>query len=199
MSTVNIIKHPIEKISAELKRNAWTAIIESIVTIALGIFLIVWPDTVVKVIAYVVGVFFIVKGAYQIINYLIVGGQKDFFNDDLLGGVISVLIGVAALLLGEEITNVFRIVVGIWMVYEALVRMNTAIKIHAAGIDAWVYVLIISIIMLLLGIIVTFYSGALATMIGWIMIVSGVIGIVSDTVFIQYVNKIADALTKKEK
>ena len=201
MSTMEIIKRPIEKISGDLKKSAWTAIFESLITIVLGIFLIAWPDVVVKVIAYIVGVFFVVKGAYQIINYFVVKGQNDFFNNNLLGGVISLLIGIAALVMGEELTNIFRIVIGIWMIYESLVRMNTSIKLHAAGFNVWKYVLILALMMLTLGVFVTFYQGAVVTLIGWMMILTGVIGIVGDVMFIQYVNKIAETLTggKKEK
>ena len=194
---MEVIKQPVEKIGGALKKNAWAAIFESIVTVVLGILLIAWPDTIIKIIAYVVGVFLIIKGAYQTINYFIVKGQNDFFNNNLLSGVISLLLGLALILIGEEIINVFRIIIGIWMIYEALVRINTAIKLHAVGISAWKYVLILAIMVLVLGIFVTFYSGAVVTLIGWMMILAGVIGIVSDTMFIQYVDKVSNIITSK--
>ena len=67
-----IIKHPVEQISGDVKQSAWVAIIESLATIILGIFLIAFPDAVIKVIAYIVGIFLVIKGAYQIINYFVV-------------------------------------------------------------------------------------------------------------------------------
>ena len=85
------------------------------------------------------------------------------------------------------------------MIYESLVRINTSIKLHAAGILAWRYILIFALIMLVLGIFVTFSSGALPTLIGWIMIVSGIASIIGDIMFIQYVDKITDVLTGKTK
>ena len=197
MAKAEIIKRPVEQIGSDLKKSAWSAIFESLVTIVLGILLIAWPDTVVKIIAYVVGAFLIIKGAYQVINYFIVKGQNDFFNNSLLTGVISLLIGLALLLIGEEIVNVFRIVIGIWMIYEALVRISTSIKLHAANIPAWSYMLILALIMLLLGVFVTFNTGAVVTLIGWMMILAGIIGIVGDVMFIQYVNIIAETLTGK--
>lgn len=197
MAKAEIIKRPIDKISGDLKKSAWFSTFESLITVILGILLIAWPDTAIKVIAYVVGVFLIVKGAYQVINYFVVKGQKDFFNNSLLAGVISLLIGLALLLIGEEIVNVFRIVIGIWMIYESLVRINTSIKFHAAGIQAWRYILILAILMLVLGVFVTFYKGAVVTLIGWMLVLTGIIGIIGDVMFVQYVNKIADALTGK--
>ena len=199
MAKVEIIKHSAEKISGNLKQSAWMAVIESLATIVIGILLVVWPDVVIKVIAYVVGVFFIVKGAYQIINYFVVKGQTDFFNNGLLFGVISVLVGITALVIGEEIANIFRIIIGIWMIYESLVRINTAIKLHAANIQAWKYILILALIMLVLGMFVTFYSGAIITLIGWMMVLVGIVGIIGDVMFIQYVDTLITKITGSTK
>ena len=199
MAKTEVIKHPVETIGGDLKKSAWAAIFESLITIILGIFLIAWPDTVVKIIAYVVGTFFVIKGAYQVINYFLIKGQQDFFNNSLLSGVVSILIGLTLFLMGEEIANVFRIVIGVWVIYESLVRISTSIKLHAAGIQAWKYTLILALMMLVLGVFVTFNSGAVVTLIGWLMILAGFIGVVGDIIFVQYVNKIADIITGKVK
>ena len=197
MSKVEIIKRPVEKISDDLKKSAWGAIIESLVTMILGVLFITWPDTVIKILAYIIGTFFVVKGAYQIINYFMVKGQNDFFNNNLLSGVVFVLVGIVALVMGQELANVFRIVIGIWMIYESLVRINTAIKLNAVGIGAWKSILILALIMLVLGVFVTFNTGAVFTLIGWTMIMTGLIGIVGDAMFMQYVNQVVEKITGK--
>lgn len=199
MSKAEIIKHPIEQLGSNLKKSAWAAVLESLITLVLGVLLIVWPDIVIKIIAYVVGTFLIIKGAYQVINYFVIKGQNDFFNNNLLSGVISVLIGLALLLIGEEIANVFRIIIGIWMIYESLVRINISIKFHAAGINSWQYILILALAMLVLGVFVTFYSGAIVSLIGWMMVAVGVIGIISDTMFVQHINQVTEAINGKIK
>ena len=198
MTKAEIIKKPVENMGSSLKQSAFMAVIESLATVVLGVCLIAWPGMVIKIISYVAGIFFVVKGAYQVINYFVVKGQHDFFNNDLLAGIISVLVGVTVLVMGEEIAQVFRIVIGIWMIYEALVRMNTAIKMHAAGISAWKYILILALLMLVLGVFVTFYSGAVVALIGWMMVITGAVGIIGDVVFIQYVNMLVDKLTGRD-
>ena len=190
-----IIKRPVERIGSDLKMTAWSSIFGSIALMILGVLCVVWPDTIVKILAYLIGAFFIIKGSYDVISYFMIGGQNDFFNNILLSGVVSILIGIAALLIGEDIANIFRIVLGIFIIYESLVRINTATKLASVGIPSWRYILVIALIMMVLGIFVTFYSGAVVTMIGWVMIVTGVIGIVSDAVFISHVNAVVDALT----
>lgn len=197
MSKVEIIKRPVEQIGSNVKKTAWMSIVESLVLIILGIFLIIWPDIIIKILAYLVGVFFIVKGGFQIINYYMEKGQEDFFNNGLLAGIISVLIGVTALIMGEGIAGVFRIIIGIIIIYESLVRINTATKLAHAGIAEWRYILIIALVMLVLGVYVTFSSGAVVALIGAIMVAAGIIGVVGDALFIKHVNLIIEKLTKK--
>ncbi len=199
VSKAEIIKKPTEKISANLKKSAWSAAIESLLIIIFGILMVVWPDITTLVIANVLGAIFIISGVYQIINYFVVKGQNDFFNNGLLIGVISLLVGIAAILVGENIAQVFRIIIGIWIVYEALVRMNTALKMHSVGVKAWSYVLLIAICMLAVGIFVTFNAGAVIQLIGWMMILTGIFGIVGDILFVQYTNTIASVITGKTK
>ena len=191
---VEIIKRPMEQIGGDIKKTAWSAVIESLVIMVLGVLFVAWPDTMARVVAYLVGAFFIIKGAFQIINYFMEKGQNDFFNNGLLNGVVSALIGIAALVIGVDIANTFRAIVGILLIYESLVRINTGMKLSTAGIPIWKYVLIIALVILVLGIFVTFND--VATVIGWMMIIAGLVGIVGDVMFIQHVNQVVEKLTK---
>ena len=197
MHKAEIIKRPVEQVGSSIKKLAWSAILESLALVILGILFIVLQETIVKALAYLIGVFFIVKGGFQIISYYMEKGQNDLFNNGLLSGVISVLIGVALLIVGEEIAHVFRVVIGVIITYESLVRINTASKLSVAKIDAWKYILIVALVMLVIGVFITFNSGAVVTLIGWMMTLAGIVGIVGDAVFIQYVNKVIDAFTGK--
>ena len=124
MSKVEIIKRPIEQVSGDLKKTAWSAVIESLALIVLGILFIVFRDTMIHILSYIVGIFFIVKGGFQIVNYFMEKGQNDFLNNGLLSGVVSVLIGIAALVIGDDIAHVFRVIIGIIIVYESLVYQH---------------------------------------------------------------------------
>lgn len=204
MAEVEIIKRPEEggkqstnkKAGQVIKKSAWMAFFESLASIVLGILLVVWPNEVIKLIALILGAFLAVKGAYRIINYFLNQGQKDFFNNDLFWGTVSVLAGITIMIIGEGIAGAFRIVVGIWIIYEALMRLNTTLKLHAANVPAWRYTLIVALLMLVLGIFVTFNSGAVTILIGWMMILAGVIGVVGDVMFMQYVGALVERLSK---
>ncbi len=198
MSKVEIVKQKSNNINSNLKKTAWTAIAESLALIIVGVLLIACADVIVKVIAYIIGVFFVVKGGCQIVNYFMVKGQNDFFNSELLIGIISALVGTVALIMGPELLGVFRIIVGIWIIYEALSRINTAIKLNAADIPAWRYILALAILMLVLGIFITFNTGAVFQLVGWLMVVTGVVSIISDVMFTQYIAQVAEVINKKK-
>lgn len=196
MSKVEIIKRPIEQVGSDIKKTAWSAIIEALILIVLGISLVLWPDTVIKILAYLIGAFFIVKGGFRIFNYFMEKGQNDFFNNGLLLGVISVLVGIVAVVMGEGIASIFRIIIGVLIIYESLVRLNLATKLASANIGDWKYILCFALIMLVLGIFITFNTGAVVALIGGIMIATGIIGIIGDFVFIKHINKVISKLTK---
>ena len=194
-----IIERPIEQVSSTLKKTAWSSMFEALALIILGILFVIWPDTMVKILAYLVGAFFIIKGGYAVANYYIQKGQQDFFNNGLLSGIVCILVGVAALIIGEDIAKIFRVIIGILIIYESLVRINTASKLHSVGVNTWRYILALAIIMLVMGIIITFSNGAIVSLIGAVMIVTGIIGLVGDVIFVQHVNAVVDKLTSKEK
>ena len=202
MSKVEIIKRPDdprsagEKLGSTIKKSAWMAFFESLLMVIFGILLVAWSDLVIKAIAYVVGGFLVIRGGYQIANYFAVKGRNDFFNNDLLWGIIITLLGAVILVKGEEIASAFRIVVGIWMIYEALVHMNTASKLNAAKVSSWRYSLIMALVMLLIGLFITFNTGAVAALVGWMMILCGMISLVGNVVFMQHVNAIIEKITK---
>lgn len=191
------IKRPGERIGNDIKRTAWGSAAESVILVIIGLLFIICPETIEKALAYIIGIFFIAKGVYNILVYYMEKGQQDFFNNGLLSGIASILIGAVVLAIGQNIAGVFRVIIGIIIIYESLVRINTASKLSSVGVDTWRSVLLLALIMLVLGIFITFNTGAVVTLIGWIMIVAGIIGIVGDIVFIKHVNIVIDKLSKK--
>ncbi len=196
MTKAEIIKQPVEQIGGDVKKTAWAGMAEFLALIIFGILCVVMPETIVKVAAYIVGAFFLIKGGFVVIEYFMEKGQKDYYNNKLLSGIVSVLIGIAAFVIGEDLARVFSVIIGIIIIYEALVRINTASKLHAAGLDTWKQLVVISLIMLLVGIFVTFGTGGVVPLVGWMMVLCGVIGIVGETYFIQQINTFINKVSK---
>ena len=96
------------------------------------------------------------------------------------------------MVLWEQFSNVIGIVVGAWMIYGALVRMNSAIKLHASGVKDWFYVMLLSLVMLALGIYMVISVGAVLAVVGWVMIAAAVVGIIDDAVFMKNIDAITE-------
>lgn len=182
-----------EPIVRRAKSVGWMAILESIIIGVLGGLLIWNPDGMMKLIFYIVGILLIVKGVYKIVNYFAVHGRYDFYNNDLLYGIIALVFGILAVVLWEQLSGAIGLVVGAWMIYGALVRMNTAIKLHSAGVKEWFYVLLLSLVMLALGIYMIVSVGTVLVIVGWVMIASAVIGVIDDIVFMRHIDAITEA------
>ena len=198
MVKAEIIKRPVEQAGKDIKKSAWSSVLESFILIIFGALCVIWPDTITQAIAYLVGAFFIVRGGIILIDYFAASAQNSS-NNKLLSGVICVILGVIAIVAGQDIAHVFSIVIGVFIIYEALVRLNAALRLRSANSDSWKEVAAISIIMMVIGIIVTFAAGGAMMLAGWLMIVTGIIGIVGDVIFIQHVNMVVDKLTGKKK
>ena len=199
MSKVEIIKRPVEQAGKDIKLSAWSSVLESLILVIFGILCVIWPNTIIQAIAYLVGAFFIVRGGILLIDYFAAPQQKGNYNNKLLSGVICVILGVIAIVAGQDIAHVFSIIIGVFIIYAALVRLNAALRLRSANANGWKEVGAISILMMILGILVTFAAGGAVMLAGWLMIATGVIGIVGDVIFIQHVNMVVDKLTGKKK
>lgn len=175
------------------KSTNWLSILESVVIGVLGVFLITNPNWITQIIFYIIGIFLMVKGVYKIVNYFVVHGKSDFYNNDLLYGVIALIFGILIVVLWEKLSDAIGIVVGAWMIYGALVRLNAAIKLHAVGAKNWFYVLLLSLLMLALGIYLIIYAGAgfIVQVVGTVMIIAAVVGIIDDAVYMKELGELS--------
>lgn len=178
----------LDQVRKAIKSAGIMSLIESILLGVLGVIVVLNPDTTMTVISYIVGGFLIVFGVYKIINYFAVRGMYDFSNNQLLSGVVAFLIGVLVIMLGAEIGGFFRVIIGIWLIYAALARMNTSIKLHVAGIKSWGYVLLVAALMMLIGIFILFNAGAVISLVGWAMIGTAVLGAIDDVIFLTNID-----------
>ena len=177
----------IEKI---FKKSGWLSIIESVIFAVLGLIVIWHPEGTVKVISYIIGIAFIALGIYKVFNYLSSKGKYDFYNYDFLYGLMAIIIGIVAIVYSTTIGSVFRVIIGVWIIYSSFMRIGLSLKLKNQGFSVWVYSLILALIMLVLGLVITLNQGAIIQTIGVLMIVSSVIDIIEDVIFMRNVKEI---------
>ncbi len=177
----------IEKI---FKKSGWIAIIESVIIALLGAVIIWKPEGTIKAISYILGSIFILTGIFKTINYISAKGKYDFYNYDLIYGLMACILGIVTIVYSNTIGTIFRVIIGIWIIYSSFIRMNLSLKLKALNLQVWVYSLILALVMFICGLYVAMNSGAVIITIGVIMIISSIIDIVEDIIFMRNVKDI---------
>ena len=173
-----------------LKKSSWVDILVSIIFAIIGIFMIIKNDLAIKIISYVFGGIFIIIGIIKIIDYFLSKGKYDFYNYDLVYGIITIIIGLVIIFCSGLIESIFRIIIAFWIIYSGLIRLSLSLKLHAAQIDMWSLSLILSIIMIIGGLYMFFQSGALILTIGIIILSYSIIDLIESIIFMKYVDEL---------
>lgn len=71
--------------------------------------------------------------------------------------------------------------------YSALIRISLSVKLKTQNLNIWLSSLVLACIMLICGLYITLNSGAIIITIGIMMIVSSVIDIIEDIMFMKSV------------
>ena len=177
-----------EYIQKILKKSGTIGILESVLFAILGLILILKPEETVKAISYILGAIFILIGIYKIITCFKEKGKDDIYNYNLIYGVMVVVIGLISIIYSTTISTIFRLIIGIWIVYSAVVRASSALKLKNLNSKIWIYAFILSIVMFACGLYVVLNEGAVIVTIGTLMVVYAVMDIVENIILLKYVN-----------
>ncbi len=172
------------------KKTGWISILESIIFAIIGVVLIWKPTETVTFVSYLLGTIFIVIGIFKAVNYFLSKGKYDFYNYDLIFGLMAIVIGIITIVCSNTIGSIFRIAIGVWIIYSSLIRLSLALKLRTQNIGAWVYSLILAIVMFACGLFIALNSGSVVITIGIMMIVYSVIDIIEDVIFMRNVKDI---------
>ena len=177
-----------EYINKIFKKSGTFSIIESVIFAILGVILIINPEQTVKIISYILGAGLIIIGAYKIFIYIQEKGNNDLFNYQLIYGVMAIVIGLIAIIYSSTIGTIFRIIIGMWIIYSAVVRASSALKLKTVSSRIWIYTLIIAIAMFICGLYVVLNEGAIIVTIGTLMLIYAMMDIIENIIFIKHLN-----------
>lgn len=180
-----------EYLEKVLKKTGVTSLVTSIIFAILGIILIANPEGTIKFIAIILGVLFGLVGLYKIVNYIENKGKYDFYNNDIAYGVIAIVLGIVTICYSTQIGAIFRIIIGLWIVYSAILRINLSIKLKTIDSNVWIYSLIIALIMAFCGIFIIYNSGAVIVTLGIVVVIYSVLDAIESIMFLNNVSKLS--------
>lgn len=172
-----------EILEKALKKTGIISIVESIIFMVLGFVLIFKAEEAIKVISYILGGTFIVIGLIKIIAYFF-AKRNDFlpYVYDLIYGIMAIVIGIITIYYSSTIETILRIIIGVWIIYSALVKFSLTLKIRSLESKAWFVSLILSIIMFACGLFIILNSGTIVITIGVIIVIYAILDIIEDVI-----------------
>ena len=107
-------------------RSWWSYLIRGLLALALGILLLVWPDSTLKVLILAFGIFALVLGLVETMGAIYLASKREQFGLLLVEGLIGIFIG--GLLLANQETRSFTlevvvILIGIWAVVLGFIEI----------------------------------------------------------------------------
>ena len=149
----------------------------SIAYIVIGMMLLIMPQTSLLWICYAFGAVVLITGIVCLIQYARIRGTGFTAPFMLVGGVITVGLGIFTLAKPQVVASFLPIVFGIFIVVDGLSRIGSAIDLAKRKGQKWWVLLLLSIVSVALGILLVLHPfGAAVSVVmvcGILLIVEG--------------------------
>lgn len=163
----------LEKIK-EIRRNM---ILLSIFYLVLGFILVAYPDTSGAIICNVLASFILLYGIIHIVIHFVFR-EPFVFKLDLIQGILGIGLGIYIFMFPEFIMTILPIVLGIIVILDSLMKIQSAYDLKSIGFIKWKYLLLGSCIALICGILMIFYPFAsllkIIQFVGLVLIFNGI-------------------------
>ena len=167
-----------------IKKLGFTAIIQDVLLIIFGIILMTIKGFFLNTFVLVVGGFCILKGVVDICKYIIAKGVSEFYKDDLIFGIMALVLGISFILFKDSILWMLRLSIGLYVVLSALKNIYLAIKVKKCDLKEWIPMFVISVVMLVIGIVIIVKKGAIINLCAMVMIAYAVLDIINNVILL---------------
>ncbi|MBP5656823.1 DUF308 domain-containing protein [Candidatus Saccharibacteria bacterium] len=123
-----------------------------IIMLILGISLLIWADKIVNGISMAIGGLFILYAAYNFIAFYR-SDKKASDSTKLIAGIAMVIAGIFLITQTSFIKDIISFVVGIFIIFESMIRLQDSLKLRKLNKDAAKIPLISSCISLICGVL----------------------------------------------
>ena len=137
-----------------LKKYEKESIIISILLAIVAIFLIARPGIALSTAITLFAIVFIVDGIINVISYMMEDLEIRAFSNELIMGILLVILGIIILLNQPLFISILPIMIGIWIFIKSIIKFQLAINLKSAVAEKWGLLLVSTILMCILGILI---------------------------------------------
>ena len=167
----------------EIKEFRKSYILVSALYVVLGVVLLFWPTTSIKMICFGLAIAMIVLGITYGVIYFTKDNLSGLLQMDLVIGIICLAFGIFILLNPAFLASVLPFAMGIILLLGAVVKLQSAINMKRLNFSKWYLVLICALLIVALGIVLLcnpFQSERLMILyIGGCLVLDGLTNLVS--------------------
>lgn len=140
-------------------------IVSSVLMIALGLVLIIWPQIGLKIACYVVGAVACLFGIAKIVGYFSKDLFRLAFQFDLSLGILAILLGAVIIITPDTLGAALPYIFGIYALIDGIAKLQISIDAKRFGLKNWWILIMLSVLTCGAGILLMVYPNAGATLI----------------------------------
>lgn len=187
------------KIKRILKEMKWDALLTGILYVVLGVMALALPETMEKILGYMIGVVLIIGGAVSMIAYLLRDAHQNYYHNDFLHGLIGIAAGILVLTKMEIVIGLISFLLGVLVLVSGCSKLQDVIDMKRLECGNWIVMLVLAAVNVGLGILLICnpfsWTILLFRLLGVGLIFSGIIDCVSTFYFAGRIRKYLDSLT----
>ncbi len=183
-----------------LKKIKWNVIISSVIYVALGVILLLWPEKMARNICYVIGVIAVAVGIVNLIDYIRKDYSVDAYRYNLVYGLVSILFGVFVFVKVDTVVSIIPFLLGFAVTISGLLKLQNAVDLVRMKYKGWGAVMIVSVLNIAFGVVLIMnpFDSAMVLFIciGIGMIYSGVSDLIATIMLSKSIKSVGRELQK---
>lgn len=137
----------------QLKLWKWICLILSLLVMALGVCLMIWPGISAGVLCNLCGAALVIVGVVRIVCYVQRGISVLWHRHELALGLLDALLGLCCFSRPANLLLLLPVVVGIVIIADSVFRLQTALEGRSMGVKGWRSILALSIVSILVAVL----------------------------------------------
>jgi len=147
-----------------LKQLKWDTLLMGVLYILLGIVALVIPETMERLLGFLIGAVLIIAGAVSMISYLLRDAHQNYYHNDFLHGLLGILLGIVVLYKVDIIISLVPFLLGALVLVSGLSKLQDVIDLKRLEYGNWIFMLVLAIINIVLGLVLIFHPMAIANL-----------------------------------
>lgn len=137
-----------------IKKYSRSSLLVSAMLIVVALFLIFKPGFSINLVMITLGALLAFYGITQTVSYFSNSKEIQFFNFQLVIGILCLLAGLVFIFNPTFINSILPLIIGVWIVIKSVTSLQLALNIRHSGTNNWQMMLILSILTFIFGLVI---------------------------------------------